>query len=217
MTERRFDRQRRLGRMAGMNPRVPREPGRTLDPERRLRGLVQLEDDGPTAPVSPLGRIGRRLGAKGRFLVVAIFIGVGITVGSIYWDRWSNESATAADHANPAQVALGHTLYDQHCAFCHGQDLAGKPGWDGDYPTGGRPPLPLDGSGAIARLGDRDLFDITKFGGQPFSPPTYKNDMPGFEGRLADADIWAILAFMKSRWPEEVRERQKEAAKDREG
>lgn len=217
MTERRFDRQRRLGRMAGMNPRVPREPGRTLDPERRLRGLVQLEDDGAEAPASQLGRLGRRLGAKGRFLVVAIFIGVGITVGSIYWDRWSNESATAADHANPAQVALGHTLYDQHCAFCHGQDLAGKPGWDGDYPTGGRPPLPLDGSGAIARLGDRDLFDITKFGGQPFSPPTYKNDMPGFEGRLADADIWAILAFVKSRWPDEIRERQKEAAKDREG
>ena len=217
MTERRFDRQRRLGRMAGMNPRVPREPGRTLDPERRLRGLVQLEDDGAEAPASPLGRIGRRLGAKGRFLVVAIFIGVGITVGSVYWDRWSNESATAADHANPAQVALGHTLYDQHCAFCHGQDLAGKPDWDGDYPTGGRPPLPLDGSGAIARLGDRDLFDVTKFGGQPFSPPTYKNDMPGFEGRLADADIWAILAFVKSRWPDEVRERQKEAAKNREG
>jgi mono/diheme cytochrome c family protein len=142
---------------------------------------------------------------------------VAITMGSIYWDRWSNESATAADHANPAQVALGHTLYDQHCAFCHGPDLAGKPGWDGDYPSGGRPPLPLDGTGAIARLGDRDLFDVTKFGGQPFSPPTYKNDMPGFEGRLADADIWAILAFVKSRWPEEVRERQKEAAKEREG
>ncbi|GHD56490.1 hypothetical protein GCM10017083_36550 [Thalassobaculum fulvum] len=217
MTERRFDRQRRLSRMAGMNPRVPREPGRTLDPERRLRGLVQLEDDEPAEAGAPLGRLGRRLGPKGRFLVVAVFIGVAITMGSIYWDRWSNESATAADHANPAQVALGHTLYDQHCAFCHGPDLAGKPGWDGDYPSGGRPPLPLDGTGAIARLGDRDLFDVTKFGGQPFSPPTYKNDMPGFEGRLADADIWAILAFVKSRWPEEVRERQKEAAKEREG
>ena len=219
MTERRFDRQRRLGRMADMNPRVPREPGRTLDPERRLRGLVQVEDDvaaGPTA-ASPLGRLGRRLGPKGRFVAVAAVIAAGITAASIYWDRWSNETATAADFANPAQVALGHSLYDQHCAFCHGPDLAGKPGWDGDYPKGGRPPLPLDGSGPIARLGDRDLFDIAKFGGQPFSPPTYKNDMPDFEGRLADADLWAIIAFMKSRWPDEVREQQREAAKKREG
>lgn len=218
MTERRFDRQRRLGRMSAMNPRVPREPGRALEPERRLRGLVQVKDDAAAAPpASPLGRLGRRLGPKGRFLVVAAFIGTAITVASIYWDQWSNESATAADHANPAQVALGHSLYDQHCAFCHGPELAGKPGWDGDFPTGGRPPLPLDGSGAIARLRDRDLFDVTKFGGQPFSPPTYRNDMPGFEGRLADADIWAIVAFVKSRWPEEAREKQRQAAREREG
>lgn len=205
--------------MADMDPRVPREPGRTLDPERRLRGLVQVEDDvaaGPSAS-SPLGRLGRRLGPKGRFVTVAAVIAAGITVASIYWDRLSNETATAADFANPAQVALGHSLYDQHCAFCHGAELAGKPGWDGDYPTGGRPPLPLDGAGAIARLSDRDLFDIAKFGGQPFSPPTYKNDMPGFEGRLADADLWAIIAFVKSRWPEPVREQQREAAKAREG
>jgi|GEM_PF-337366 len=219
MTERRFDRQRRLRRMSGVNPRVPREPGRTLDPERRLRGLVQLEDDDPAdaAMAPPLGRLGRRLGPKGRFLAVAIFIGVMITVTSIYWDRWSNETATAADYGNPAQVALGHSLYDQHCAFCHSQDLAGKPAWDGDFPTGGRPPLPLDGSGAIARLSDRDLFDVSKFGGQPFSPPTYKNDMPGFEGRLADADLWAIIAFIKSRWPEAVLEQQRKTAKERQG
>ena len=38
--------------------------------------------------------------------------------------------------------------------------------------------------------------------------------MPGFEGRLADADIWAIIAFMKSRWPEEARERQKAAKRE---
>jgi len=218
MTERRFDRQRRLGRMAAMNPRVPREPGRALDPERRLRGLVQVEDDrAPSPPAAPLGRLGRRLGPKGRFLASAIVIGGSITIGWIYWDQWSNESATAADHGNAAQVALGHSLYDQHCAFCHGQDLAGKPGWDGDYPTGGRPPLPLDGSAAIARLTDRDLFDVSKFSGQPFSPPSYKNDMPGFEGRLANADLWAIIAFMKSRWPEEAREQQRQAGKERAG
>lgn len=219
MTERRFDRRRRLGRMADMNPRVPRAPGRTLDPERRLRGLVDIEPDEPAGPASslPFGQLGRRLGPKGRFLVAASIIAAAITAGSVYWDRWSNDHATAADHANPAQVALGHSLYDQHCAFCHGQDLAGKPGWDGEYPSGGRPALPLDGSGAIDRLGDRDLFDVTKFGGQPFSPPSYRNDMPGFEGRLSDADLWAIVAFVKSRWPEAVRERQRDLAKERGG
>lgn len=219
MTGRRFDRRRRLDRMAEADPRVPRPPGRVLDPERRLRGLVDAEPDDASAPASqlPFGQLARRLGPKGRFLAAAIVIGGAITVGSIYWDRWSEGNASAADHANPAQVALGHSLYDQHCAFCHGPELAGKTGWEGDHPRGNRPAVPLDGAGAIARLGDRDLFDIVKFGGQPFSPPDYRNTMPGFEGSLADADIWAILAFVKSRWPEAVRERQRELAKERGG
>lgn len=218
MTERRFDRRRRLSRMSAVNPRVPRAPGRTLDPERRLRGLVEIEEDDDaidSSSSSALGRLGRRLGPKGRFLAAAIVIGAGITMGSIYVERWSADTATAADFTNPAQVALGHSLYDQHCAFCHGADLAGRDGWDGDYPNGGRPPLPLDGSGATWRMADRDIFDVIKFGGQPFSPPTYKNDMPGFEGRLSDADLWAIVAFVKSRWPAEAREKQKQAAAER--
>ena len=29
--------------------------------------------------------------------------------------------------------------------------------------------------------------------------------MPAFGGRLGDADIWAVLAFIKSTWPPEIR------------
>ncbi|NQW11182.1 MAG: c-type cytochrome [Alphaproteobacteria bacterium] len=214
MTERRFDRRRRMARL---DARVPREPGRTLDPERRLRGLVDVTDDDDIDDQAsvPLGRLGRRLGPKGRFLAVAAFIGVGITLVNLYWEQYANEIATAADHTNAAQVGLGHTLYTQYCAYCHGETLIGQAGWDGDYPKGGRPAVPLDGTSPIWRLSDRDMFDVTRFGGQPFSPPIYKNDMPAFEGRLADADIWAILAYVKSRWPEDVHAKQKEAAEAR--
>ena len=86
-----------------------------------------------------------------------------------------------------------------------------KPGWDGQYPAGGRPALPLDGETAITRLSDQDIMDVTKYGGQPFSPADYENDMPGFEMQLSDADIWAIVAFIKSRWSEDAIERQREA------
>lgn len=143
--------------------------------------------------------------------MAAVFIGVVITVGDLFWERYTNQTAISADHTNAAQVGLGHTLYDQHCAYCHGLNLAGKPDWDGDYPNGNRPALPLDGTAPTWRLGDRDLFDVIKYGGQPFSPPTYINDMPAFETELADADIWAVIAFMKSRWPQDALTRQKEA------
>lgn len=32
--------------------------------------------------------------------------------------------------------------------------------------------------------------------------------MPAFKGRLADEEIWAVLAYIKSRWPEEIRRKQ---------
>ena len=56
-----------------------------------------------------------------------------------------------------------------------------------------------------------------KYGGQPFSPRSYKNNMPSFEIQLTDAGIWAVVAFMKSRWPEETRRRQDETVNGRSG
>jgi len=49
---------------------------------------------------------------------------------------------------------------------------------------------------------------MTKLGLQPFAPPGYQSDMPAFVGKLRDADIWAVLAYIKSTWPAEIRARQ---------
>jgi len=32
--------------------------------------------------------------------------------------------------------------------------------------------------------------------------------MPGFGDKLSDQEIWAVLAFIKSTWPAEIRARQ---------
>ena len=40
--------------------------------------------------------------------------------------------------------------------------------------------------------------------------PDYQSDMPGFEGVLTDEDIAAVLAFIESSWPDEIRERQRQ-------
>ena len=153
----------------------------------------------------------RKLGPKGRFLIVAMLIGAVITLISLSFDQYTASSSSYADPKNEAQVSHGKSLYTANCAFCHGDDLGGKEGWDRDYPKGGRPALPLNGSGALWRLADHDIYDVIKFGGQPFSPLTYRNDMPGFELQLAAADLWALVAYVKSTWSPEMIERQKEA------
>jgi mono/diheme cytochrome c family protein len=50
------------------------------------------------------------------------------------------------------------------------------------------------------------LFNITKHGIERYAPPGYESDMPAFKGILSDEEIWAVLAYIKSNWPEETRQ-----------
>jgi mono/diheme cytochrome c family protein len=38
--------------------------------------------------------------------------------------------------------------------------------------------------------------------------PGYETDMPAYKDILSDADIWAVLSFIESTWPQDIRERQ---------
>jgi mono/diheme cytochrome c family protein len=38
--------------------------------------------------------------------------------------------------------------------------------------------------------------------------PGYQGDMPGFKDKLTDADIWAVLSYIESTWPADIREKQ---------
>ena len=41
------------------------------------------------------------------------------------------------------------------------------------------------------------------------APPGFNSAMPGFADKLEDRQLWAVLAFIKSRWPETVLARQR--------
>lgn len=111
----------------------------------------------------------------------------------------------AADATNAEQVAAGQAIYHQHCAACHGVNLEGQPNWKQPLPTGGLPAPPHDETGHTWHHADQLLFQITKFGGQATASAEFKSNMPAFQSVLSDADIWAVLAFIKSRWPPQAR------------
>lgn len=122
-----------LGRGAGQRGPLGTRFERFERP-RDGRGLeieVPDDDDEIEASRSVSGIVGsayRKLGAKGRFLVVAVFIGLGITAISLSLERYTGTPETFADRRNEAQVSLGRSLYAANCAYCHGADLAGQPG-----------------------------------------------------------------------------------------
>jgi mono/diheme cytochrome c family protein len=121
-----------------------------------------------------------------------------------------SESGAPGDdaRANPhdaAKVALGAKVYAQECASCHGANLEGQPNWKHRLPNGRLPAPPHDDSGHTWHHADQVLFAIVKNGlVPPYALPGYESDMPAFGGKLADEEIWAVLAFIKSRWSREV-------------
>ncbi|WP_114966921.1 c-type cytochrome [Alkalilacustris brevis] len=108
-----------------------------------------------------------------------------------------------------AEVAQGRALYAAHCAVCHGADLEGAPDWRRPGPDGRLPAPPHDETGHTWHHGDDFLLDYTRRGGQAVLDDLgvrFDSGMPAFEGILSDAEIEAILAFIRASWPENIRE-----------
>lgn len=111
----------------------------------------------------------------------------------------------SSDH-DPATVALGQQLYAAHCAQCHGQNLEGQPGWRERRPDSRLPAPPHDPTGHTWHHPDAHIFAATKEGMAAVAPPGYESDMPAFKDVLTAAEINAVIAFIKSTWPERIRQ-----------
>lgn len=113
--------------------------------------------------------------------------------------------------ANPAdaeQVRRGRQIYATLCAKCHGTNLEGAPNWRVPLADGSMPAPPHDATGGSWRYSDQELFAIVSGGALPGAAPTRKRGMPAFGGMLREHEIWAVLAYIKSTWPQELRDRQ---------
>lgn len=96
----------------------------------------------------------------------------------------------------PARIlkseAPGRTLYEQHCAVCHG------PGGKGDGP-GARvvrqPMQDFSNSDAMRGVSDRFLFEIIKKGSSQFGR---SNAMPSWGMKLSDDEIRTVVAYIRS-------------------
>jgi mono/diheme cytochrome c family protein len=119
-----------------------------------------------------------------------------------------------ADPSNAEQVARGKRVYEAQCAVCHGAQLEGQPNWRERLPSGRFPAPPHDPSGHTWHHSDALLFSITKHGIERHAPPGYESDMPAFGKQLSDDEIWAVLAYIKSTWPEETRKWQAEVSQE---
>lgn len=101
-------------------------------------------------------------------------------------------------------VANGARVYQQHCASCHGARLEGQPDWRTRGADGLLPAPPHDASGHTWHHADELLFRITKEGVAAIAGGDYKTAMPVYDGVLSDAEIVAVLSWIKAQWPADI-------------
>lgn len=140
--------------------------------------------------------------------LMTAFVAAGI--GAAGWSAAAAERPVAngltflGEAVTSEQIDVGQAIYQDHCASCHGVRLEGEPDWRRRKASGRMPAPPHDATGHTWHHSDQELFTFTK-SGLGAVLPDYESDMPAFGGLLTDAEITAVLGFIKSRWPERQR------------
>lgn len=109
-------------------------------------------------------------------------------------------SGTAVQRSNnPQQLALGESVYKQHCVQCHGLAGEGDPSWRQREADGMFPPPPLNGTGHAWHHSKEWLKQMIVNGSEPG-----KGKMPAWRGRLSEAEAEAVIDWFQSLWPDRV-------------
>lgn len=146
------------------------------------------------------GRQKRPYGVWAMLIVGAAFI-LTAAVWSLSDSQISSEDINPAD---PQQVALGAQVYEKQCASCHGPDLEGEPGWQEPSPDGVLKAPPHDETGHTWHHDDATLITAVKEGGARLPANVGVSPMPAYDDILSDEEIAAVLAYIKSTWPEDI-------------
>lgn len=133
---------------------------------------------------------------------------VSVALVALWWTGGGSESEAAMIMPEGLDLAQGEVFYGEYCASCHGANLEGQPDWQSPGPDGRLPAPPHDETGHTWHHPDSVLFQYTKLGGREtlaMQGIEFDSGMPGFSGQLSDQEIWTILAYIRSTWPERAR------------
>jgi len=104
------------------------------------------------------------------------------------------------------QIALGQGVYEMHCASCHSQNLEGEPDWEVQNEDKSFRAPPHDASGHTWHHGDDQLIESIRLGGARLPEEIGgSSNMPAFAEVLSDEQIAAVLTYIKSTWPDDIR------------
>lgn len=118
--------------------------------------------------------------------------------------------AQASHELEDRDTVRGAEVYAENCASCHGVSLEGQPDWQTPGPDGVLPAPPHDENGHTWHHSNADLFEYTSLGGaevvRRLGIKGFNSGMPGFGEVLSEEEIWDVLAYIRSTWPERIQD-----------
>lgn len=121
-------------------------------------------------------------------------------------EQTNSENSPALPPLDAAQVTLGETIYAQNCASCHGKNLEGEVNWKTQNEDGSFRAPPHTADGHTWHHSDEQLLEAIELGGARLPNNIGgASTMPAFGEILTDEEMTAVLAYIKSQWPEDIR------------
>ena len=106
---------------------------------------------------------------------------------------------------------IGAVVYAQECASCHGANLEGQADWQSSNEDGSLRSPPHDETGHTWHHPDSYILNRVLNGTADLSPDLQAtSNMPAYKDKLTDAEIQAVIDFIKQSWPEEIQQMQAE-------
>lgn len=133
-----------------------------------------------------------------------------VSAGVIGFGLMMPDTMNRIPYKDASYVSAGAEIYTAQCAACHGAQLEGQANWQDRDADGYLPAPPHDETGHTWHHPDKLLWQLTKYGVQSVAGSDYVSRMPAFENALTDDQIWAVLAYIKSEWPDEIASRHTE-------
>lgn len=148
-------------------------------------------------------RVGKGLSA--RHMIVGLAIAFTAVLGGAVVSWMADSGHLMGDRwveATPKQVQDGELVYATTCAACHGDARTAPPGW---RPTlGGVAPPPRSADRTALGSTDRYLVSIIRDGSAAVHADPTRNRMPPFRDVLSNREVHAVVAYLKTRWPDQV-------------
>lgn len=136
---------------------------------------------------------------------------IGLAIFLILLAGCSTADELASQEGAAEQLTLGEDVYAANCASCHGANLEGPADWKTRNDDGSFRSPPHDETGHTWHHDDGYLLERVRYGTAVLAPDLQdKSSMPAYEDILTDEEITAVLAYIKSQWPDDIRQMQEE-------